>query len=365
MGPAARQSAAHSNREGSLAMRLRVGDVVEVKSKDEILATLDERGMLDGLPFMPEMLAFAGRRFAVGRVAHKTCDTINASGGRRMRDAVHLEGMRCDGSAHGGCQAACTIFWKTTWLRKVTQDRPAATSLDSAGPAKVSESTLLAKAGCPELGRETHYMCQATELLRATEPLQWWEPTQYVRDVASGNYSFWVAARTLLLAGIRILIRTGVGFRALVALHDSLARRTGGRCFVQPIGPVANGARTPTSDLQLAAGDLVRVRPYDEILQTLNGMGRNRGLTFDPEMAPHCGATYRVRAVVDKIIDEKTGKMARMKGACIILDGVVCKSEYIRGRLMCPRAVFPYWRPIWLERLAASPGVGPAERSEK
>jgi hypothetical protein len=33
--------------------QLSVGDVVEVRSLDEILSTLDESGRLDGLPFMP------------------------------------------------------------------------------------------------------------------------------------------------------------------------------------------------------------------------------------------------------------------------------------------------------------------------
>jgi hypothetical protein len=58
------------------ALRLRVGDVVEVRSEGEILATLDENGELDAMPFMPEMLQFCGRRFRVDKVAVKTCDTI-------------------------------------------------------------------------------------------------------------------------------------------------------------------------------------------------------------------------------------------------------------------------------------------------
>src|SRR4051794_26168577 len=34
-------------------------DWVQVRSREEILATLDENGQLDGMPFMPEMLASA------------------------------------------------------------------------------------------------------------------------------------------------------------------------------------------------------------------------------------------------------------------------------------------------------------------
>src|SRR5205823_5514963 len=56
--------------------RPRAGDWVEVKSAEEILATLDEQGRLDGLPFMPEMLQYCGKRLQVFKSAHKSCDTI-------------------------------------------------------------------------------------------------------------------------------------------------------------------------------------------------------------------------------------------------------------------------------------------------
>ena len=44
---------------------LRTGDWVEVRSESEILATLDENGELDRLPFMPEMRKHCGKRFEV------------------------------------------------------------------------------------------------------------------------------------------------------------------------------------------------------------------------------------------------------------------------------------------------------------
>src|SRR6266849_5955985 len=46
----------------SPVLNLRVGDVVEVRSEQEILETLDARGTLEGLPFMPEMLKYRGKR---------------------------------------------------------------------------------------------------------------------------------------------------------------------------------------------------------------------------------------------------------------------------------------------------------------
>ena len=93
--------------------------MVEVRTEEEILRTLDADGKLDGLPFMPEMLSFCGQRYRVRARAHKACDTIDWQQFRRMESAVHLEELRCDGSAHGGCQAGCLLYWKEAWLRPV------------------------------------------------------------------------------------------------------------------------------------------------------------------------------------------------------------------------------------------------------
>ncbi|HJW64845.1 MAG TPA: hypothetical protein VJ849_15195, partial [Actinomycetes bacterium] len=70
------------------ALDLKIGEVVEVRSPSEILATLDERGRLEALPFMPEMLQFAGRQLRVSKRAFKTCDQVKNSGMYRMERTV-------------------------------------------------------------------------------------------------------------------------------------------------------------------------------------------------------------------------------------------------------------------------------------
>src|SRR5262245_3202085 len=183
---------------------LRVGQVVEVLSEQEILATLDESGELESLPFMPEMARWCGERLTVGAVASKTCDTHYQTGMRRMENAVHLKEIRCDGSAHGGCQAGCLIFWKTAWLRPV--DGPA-TVADPPPPVAPNGSRLLplltANTRRPtEHADEPAYKCQVTELLRAApEGLPLRNLGQYVEDVRSGNATLHFAARALLVGG--------------------------------------------------------------------------------------------------------------------------------------------------------------------
>ena len=60
-------------------MTLRAGDWVEVRTKDEILRSLDKNGRLQELPFMPQMFGYCGKRFKVYKRAHKTCDTVTGT----------------------------------------------------------------------------------------------------------------------------------------------------------------------------------------------------------------------------------------------------------------------------------------------
>ena len=349
--------------------RLRAGDHVEVRSREEILATLDSRGMLDNQPFMPEMLEFCGRRFVVDKVSHKTCDTIHRTGIRRMDSTVHLQDLRCDGSAHGGCQAGCLLYWKEAWLKPVgarTGQSPLAGDAAPAGASSQFDLAALQRATMQDPGHdgEIRYRCQVTEVLRASRPCAWWNPYQYVLDVVSGNWTLRHVVRVLSLAALRRIIPLGVGYRVLIALYDRLARRFGMHPYREvenQWGPIPKGSPTPESTLALQAGDWIQVRPRAEILATLNTSARNRGIHFDPEMVEYCGGKFQVRAVVRRLIEEGTGRMLEMKNPCIALEGAVCKSEYSDRRYLCPRAIIPYWRPVWLEKVAPGsdePGSG-------
>ena len=89
-----------------IGMRPSVGpqgrDFVEVRSAEEILATLDERAELEDLPFMPESGLLRTETHGP-QVAQKPCDTHQPHGHRRMTKPC-TTGSRCDGSAHGGCE---------------------------------------------------------------------------------------------------------------------------------------------------------------------------------------------------------------------------------------------------------------------
>ena len=57
------------------ARQMKAGELVVLRPPAEILATLDETGATDGMPFMPEMLEYYGKAFRVEARAERACDT--------------------------------------------------------------------------------------------------------------------------------------------------------------------------------------------------------------------------------------------------------------------------------------------------
>ena len=216
----------------------------------------------------------------------------------------------------------------------------------------MSEAGLLASTRLPAAdGGGPRYSCQATRLIHATQTLKWWDPRQYVRDVTTGNRPIRHVLRVLLLAFLRNCYEhTPRGYRLLRWFRARVHRLLTGREVPEFEGVITEHQPTPTGRLDLQPGELVRIKPKAEIVKTLDWRGRNRGMYYDVEMARYCGGTYTVRGRVTRIIDEPTGKMMEMKEPCIMLDGVVCNSEYSEYRLNCPRAIPSYWRELWLER---------------
>jgi hypothetical protein len=334
-------------------LNLKIGELVEVRSEQEILATLDERGRLDSLPFMPEMLQYCGQRMRVYKLAMKACDSISNTGMYRMERAVHLTGARCDGAAHGGCLAGCLLYWKEAWLKRVDASEPETAPAPAAAPATEAPRctrellTAATRAEQQDDSGEETFSCQATEMPRAASVhISAWDVRQYARDVSSGNAKALPMLRSLLImtynkyqkVSKRVLPR-----RLLI---------NGGESF-RFVSGTAMG-KTPREVLDLQPGELVEIKSKEEILATLDESGHNRGLRFDVEELRYCGTRARVLRHVNRIVDEGTGKLIRLPNDCVILEGVVCPGDYHQ---YCPRSIYPFWREIWLRRVEEPPAA--------
>jgi hypothetical protein len=300
---------------------LKAGDWVEVKLPGEIAHTLDQDGTLHGLPFMPEMAQYCGRRSQIQRIAEKTC--VELSGGDyKIREFLHndvviLKELRCSGQSHDECGRACVLFWKADWLRKIDVQKPASDMDSFSGDVPDKIKTMRAPG---------QYFCQATELVRATQPL----------------------SRAGILKKSVVEIRSGNrGVLEMMALTMRPLWRKATR-WLPRRRLAGNLKRTPTDMLELQPGELVRIKSAKEIVKTLDPAGRNRGLLCDYGMCQYSGGTYRVRNRLERMISEPTGEMLQVTNT-VILDGLSCLCWNVFGG--CPRKDFMYWREIWLKRI--------------
>lgn len=311
---------------------LRAGELVEIRSREEILATLDNKGELDSLPFMPEMEASCSTKARVFRRVDKIFDWILLSGLRRMRDTVILEGLRCDGCHHGGCQADCPTLWKEAWLRRVSAKHESKSSQVAASASSLVDLRQFTTR-IDAATSEVRFVCQLSRMPEATSPTPWHSPRNHLRELFDGN------------------IRISPYFTYIaILLFNGVQRRFGGARF--PFQAVSQLQVTPHAVLNLQPGELVKVKAKLEIEKTLDANFKNRGLWFDKEMTRFCGGEYRVRARVDRQIDERSGKMIAFKTPCITLEGVTATGEYFEFAPLDERI---YWREIWLERVALEP----------
>jgi hypothetical protein len=309
--------------------RLLPGTWVEVLPFPDIWRTLDGDRSVDDLPFMPEMLPYCGRRFRVTIRADRTCVYPPEVPFRRLHRTVTLDGLRCDGSAHGGCQLGCTLLWKEAWLKRVR----AGDAVRVPGGQDPPNGLRVMQGPSSNL-----YFCQATQLRRATSPGDpLWKPGQVLRLLS---------ARTFTLAEL-VAISARMARRKLMRLLEATRRREVGQ-------------REPGRALGLQAGDWVFVKSREEILETLDERHMHRGLPFGGDMWEQCGQRRRVGSRVDRIIAEASGRM-RTVSDTVTLEGSIC-DRY----LGCARAMPFLWREVWLTRAepvpapeAAEPGLRP------
>jgi hypothetical protein len=88
-----------------------------VRDPSEIAAGLDLRGRRDGLTFMPEMAACAGRRVQIARQITQVLEHDRWAS--PPKPIYVLEGLCCSGEgrgASGPCDRACPLLWHEDWL---------------------------------------------------------------------------------------------------------------------------------------------------------------------------------------------------------------------------------------------------------
>lgn len=99
----------------------KAGDVVKIRSKEQILKTLDKDKKLDGCFFMNEMWQYCGTKHKVFKIVEHFFDETNFKL-YKARKIILLEGLHCSGELpylEHRCDRSCLYFWKEDWLEKI------------------------------------------------------------------------------------------------------------------------------------------------------------------------------------------------------------------------------------------------------
>jgi hypothetical protein len=99
---------------------LRAGDIVRVRSRAEISATLDHWNSYKGCGFIDEMSHYCDTTQKVLKRVERFMDERDYRF-KKASGIVLLDGVICSGtSGTGRCDRSCFFFWREEWLEKVT-----------------------------------------------------------------------------------------------------------------------------------------------------------------------------------------------------------------------------------------------------
>lgn len=290
------------------------GFQVRVKSKELILALLNEKGMTDGLPFMPEMFPCCGEIFKIHKCISRIF--IEGTGVYEHKESFILEGVRCNGAFHRDCQRACNILWKKEWL-------------ESTGTESKQNITEKKSDGQKYFFLDKSLICQgqASVFLNYGKPLSFWDYKQYLYDIRTKNLS---------VSGI------------LVMLCRTFFRRTGWD-FLKKLKSLTllKNEKHLIGNSSIKKGDLVEIRSVKEIQMTLNKKNKLKGLLFSEVMWKFCGKKFRVLKQIEHMINEQTGVFVKLSDT-YLLNNNICDGLDFRG---CPRECYWFWKKDWLKKL--------------
>jgi hypothetical protein len=101
---------------------LKPGERVRIKSKQDIVKTLDETGKNRGMSFDVELSPYCSRVVTVRRSITKIIDELTGKMRHMKQPCIMLEGVACNGE-YSECRLMCPraipSYWREIWLERV------------------------------------------------------------------------------------------------------------------------------------------------------------------------------------------------------------------------------------------------------
>ena len=108
-------------RKSSSVHQYKVGDVVRIRSKENILKTLDYINKIEGCLFMEQMWEYCGSKFIVIKFVNNFFDEHKYKMFKTHSPLYILDGLICNGvvdTFDHRCDHSCYFLWHEKWLEK-------------------------------------------------------------------------------------------------------------------------------------------------------------------------------------------------------------------------------------------------------
>ena len=103
---------------------LQPGELVRIKSKQDIMATLNRDLLNRGMGFEEEMSRYCGREARVLRRVDRCIDERTGRLLEMKNPCIVLENTFCTGAYNANCPRSIYAFWREIWLERVDDTGP-------------------------------------------------------------------------------------------------------------------------------------------------------------------------------------------------------------------------------------------------
>jgi hypothetical protein len=100
---------------------LQPGELVRVKSKDEIVKTINSKRLNRGMGFEEEMAWHCGKTVRVARRVDRCIDERTGRMLSMQNPCIILDGVVCEGVYNRNCPREFLPFWREIWLERVDE----------------------------------------------------------------------------------------------------------------------------------------------------------------------------------------------------------------------------------------------------
>jgi hypothetical protein len=103
------------------SQKLKAGDWVRVRSREEIQSMLDPFKETRGCAFLEDMYKYCGTEQRVFKSMERFLDERDYKV-KKVSGVILLENVICGGTpAFGRCDRSCFLFWREEWLEKIKE----------------------------------------------------------------------------------------------------------------------------------------------------------------------------------------------------------------------------------------------------